>query len=172
LEAEHTGDDCGLARAQLADLVLPTQTADGRPAPALKFGQPRAMALLCALCCFSCAPEGVTNGRVRPAVAQLLGVPDDTHTTRTWATIYGAPLARACSTASRADSVTPVTLGQRPALSLTKVHARVLRPSLQALDLRLVAQAPPRLLILFTELDGVPSRARSDLKRDEDRPSP
>lgn len=69
-------------RAQLADLVLPTQTPDGLPAPALKFGQPRAMALLGALCRFACVPEGVTNGRLRPVVAQLLAVPADAYTTR------------------------------------------------------------------------------------------
>jgi hypothetical protein len=41
LETEQVAHDCALAPAQLADLVLPTQTAAGRPAPALKFGQPR-----------------------------------------------------------------------------------------------------------------------------------
>src|SRR5262249_17418135 len=34
LEAEQVAHDCGLAAAQLADLVLPTHTADGQPAPA------------------------------------------------------------------------------------------------------------------------------------------
>jgi hypothetical protein len=33
--------------------------------------------------------------------------------------------------------------GRRVALFLTKVHARVLRPGFQALDLTVIAQAPP-----------------------------
>jgi hypothetical protein len=155
LETEQTAHDCGLARAQLTDLVLPTQTAEGRPAPALKFGQPRAMALLGALCRFACTPEGVTNGRLRPVVAQLLGVPDDAYTARQMGYdlrrlarkgLLGRVPGRLCYT------VTP--LGRRVALFLTKVHARVLRPGLQELDTRLVAQAPPRLRTLFTELDA------------------
>ena len=155
LETEQTAHDCGLAQAQLADLVLPTQTVDGQPAPALKFGQPRAMALLGALCRFACTPEGVTNGRLRPVVAQLLGVPDAAYTARHMGYdlrrlarkgLLGRVPGRLCYT------VTPH--GRRVALFLTKVHARVLRPGLQALDTRLVAQAPPRLRTLFTELDA------------------
>ena len=76
LEAEQTAHDCGLAPAQLADLVVPTATPDAQPAPALKFGQPRVTALLGALCLFVCAPWGITNGRLRPFVAELLGVAD------------------------------------------------------------------------------------------------
>jgi hypothetical protein len=50
LDTEQTAHDCGLAAAQLSDLVQPTETADHQPAPALKFGQPRVTALLGALC--------------------------------------------------------------------------------------------------------------------------
>jgi len=155
LETEQTAHDCGLARAQLADLVLPTHTATGLPAPALKFGQPRAMALLGALCRFACAPEGVTNGRLRPVVAQLLGVPDGAYTARHMGYdlrrlvrkgLLGRVPGRLCY------SLTP--LGRRVALFLTKVHARVLRPGLQALDPHIVAQAPPRLRTLFIALDA------------------
>jgi hypothetical protein len=46
----------------------------------LNFGQPRVTALLGALCLFVTAPEGITNGRLRPAVAQLLGVPAEQYT--------------------------------------------------------------------------------------------
>lgn len=38
-------------------------------------------------------------------------------------------------------------------LFLTKVHARVLRPGLQALDLSFTAQVPPALCSTFTALD-------------------
>jgi hypothetical protein len=43
--------------------------------------------------------------------------------------------------------------GRRIALFLTKVHARVLRPGLQALDLHFPTQAPPALRTTFLALD-------------------
>jgi hypothetical protein len=73
LEIERLAHDCGLAAAQLADLVQPTRTADGRPAPALKFGQPRVTALLNATCHFLWTADGLTNAQLRPLVASLLG---------------------------------------------------------------------------------------------------
>ena len=155
LETEQTAHDCGLAPAQLADLVLPTQTPDGPPAPALKFGQPRVTALLGALCLFACAPEGITNGRLRPCVAQLLGVPADEYTPRQ----MGYDLRRL--TRKRLLHRVPGKLcytltpfGRRVALFLTKVHARVLRSGLQALDDRVTAHAPPPLRTAFAALDA------------------
>ena len=53
LETEQTAHDYGLAPAQLAELVLPSQTSAGLPAPGLKLGQPRVTALLGALCLFT-----------------------------------------------------------------------------------------------------------------------
>ena len=43
--------------------------------------------------------------------------------------------------------------GRRVALFLTKVHARVLRGGLQALDLSFITQAPPPLRTTFIALD-------------------
>lgn len=154
LEAEQTAHDCGLAAAQLADLVLPTQTPDGQPAPALKFGQPRVTALLGALCLFVCTPEGITNGHVRPLVAQLLGIPEAEYTARQ----MGYDLRRLARKGllRRVEGKLCYTLtpfGRRVALFLTKVHARVLRAGLQALDARVIAQTPPPLRAAFAALD-------------------
>lgn len=155
LEAEQTAHDCGLAAAHLAELVQPTQTAAGQPAPALKFGQPRVTALLGALCLFACAPEGITNGRLRPVVAQLLGVPDTEYTARQ----MGYDLRRLARKGllRRVPGKLCYTLtaaGRRTALFLTKVHARVIRPGLQALDTRIAAQVPPPLRTVFAALDA------------------
>lgn len=155
LELEHTAHDCGLAAAQLADLVLPSQTPDGQPAPALKFGQPRVTALLGALCLFAGTPEGITNGRLRPSVAQLLGDPEAPYTTRQ----MGYDLRRLVRKGllRRVPGKLCYTLtpyGRRVALFLTKVHARVLRAGLQALDAQIAPQAPPPLRNAFTALDA------------------
>jgi hypothetical protein len=151
LQTERLAHDCGLAPAQLADLVQPTQTATGLPAPALKFGQPRVTALLNALCHFLWAADGLTNAQLRPLVASLLGT---SYRTRQ----MGYDLRRLIrkGLVTRLDHqhryvLTPY--GRRVALFLTTVHARVLRPGLQALDLSFTAQAPPPLRPTFAALD-------------------
>jgi hypothetical protein len=151
LETERVAHDCGLAPAQLAELVQPTQTPAGQPAPALKFGQPRVTALLNALCHFLWTADGLTNAQLRPLVASLVGTP---YTTRQ----MGYDLRRLTRKGliKRLDHQKRYVLtpyGRRVALFLTKVHARVLRPGLQALDLSFIAQAPPRLRTTFAALD-------------------
>ena len=50
LDTERVGQGCVLASPAFERVALPTLTADGRRAPALRFGDPRVMALLGALC--------------------------------------------------------------------------------------------------------------------------
>jgi hypothetical protein len=151
LETEALAHDCGLAGAQLADLVQPTKTAEGLPAPALKFGQPRVTAVLNTLCHFLWTADGLTNAQLRPLVASLLGT---TYTTRHMG--YDLRRLRRKGLVTRLDRQKRYVLtpyGRRVALFLTKVHARVLRPGLQALDLSFIAQVPPALRTTFAALD-------------------
>jgi hypothetical protein len=158
LQAERVAHDCGLGEPQLAALVLPGRTPDGQPAPGLKFGQPRVMALLAALCLFGLTPEGITNRRLRPQVAQLLG-PDAAYTSRQ----MGYDLRRLArkDLIARVDgklcyALTPQ--GRRVALFLTKLYARVLRPGFQALDRRIASQAPPPLRTALAAVDAATER--------------
>lgn len=151
LQTERLAHDCGLAAAQLADLVQPTRTVDGLPAPALKFGQPRVTALLNALCHFLWTADGLTNAQLRPLVASLLGT---AYTTRH----MGYDLRRLIRKGllTRLDHQNRYVLtpyGRRVALFLTKVHSRVIRPGLQILDVSFTTQAPPSLRTLFADLD-------------------
>jgi hypothetical protein len=155
LDLERTAHDCGLSHTQLTALTAPGRTPEGQPAPALKVGDPRVTALLAALCLFALAPGEITNRRLRPLVAQLLGVPEGQYTARQ----MGYDLRRlkrkgliAPVAGKLAYSLTPD--GRRVALFLTKVQARILRPGLQALDLQLVSQAPPPLRDAYTALDA------------------
>ena len=144
LETETLPHDCGLSQAQLADLVLPTQTAEGQTAPALKFGQPRVTALLNALCHFLRTTDGITNAQLRPLVASCS------------APGYDLRRLRRKGLIPRLDHQKRYVLtpyGRRVALFLTSVHARVLRPGLQALDLSFAARVPPPLRRTFTALD-------------------
>jgi hypothetical protein len=154
LAAERVAHDCGLGEPQFAELVLPGRTPAGQSAPGLKFGQPRVMALLAALCLFGLTPEGVTNRRLRPHVAQLLGGPDAAYTTRQ----MGYDLRRLTRKGliQRVEGklcYTLTPLGRRVALFLTKLYARVLRPSFQALDHRIASQAPPPLRMALAAVD-------------------
>ena len=146
LALERTAHDCGLAAARLSDVTQPTVTPQGQPAPGLKLGDPRVVALLQALCLFALTPAGLTNRRLRPLVAQLLAVPDDRYTCRQ----MGYDLRRLARKGFLARvpgklcyTLTPY--GRRTALFLTKVQARVLRPGFQALDPQPVSHAPPPL---------------------------
>ena len=151
--------DCGLGEPQFAELVLPGHTLAGQPAPGLKFGQPRVMALLAALCLFGLTPEGITNQRLRPQVAQLLGVPATEYTPRQ----MGYDLRRLARKGliARVDGKLCYTLtshGRRVALFLTKLYARVVRPGFQALDRRIASQAPPPLRTALGAVDAATER--------------
>lgn len=151
LETERLAHDCGLAPAQLADLVQPTRTPSGQPAPALKFGQPRVTAVLNALCHFLWTADGLTNVQLRPVIASLLGT---SYTSRQ----MGYDLRRLLRKGllkrlERQHRYVLTPYGRRVALFLTKVHARILRPGLQALDLSFTAQVPPPLRTTFAALD-------------------
>jgi hypothetical protein len=151
LDTERLAHDCALAPTRLAELVQPTHTPDGQPAPALKLGQPRVAALLNALCQFLWTADGVTNAQLRPVVASLLGTPYNARHMG-----YDLRRLRRKGLLQRLDHqhryvLTPY--GRRVALFLTKVHARILRPGLQALDGRFTSQAPPLLRTTFSALD-------------------
>jgi hypothetical protein len=157
LQAERVAHDCGLGEPQFAELVLPGRTPDGQPAPGLKFGQPRVMALLGTLCLFGLTPEGITNRRLRPQVAALLG--KSSYTARQ----MGYDLRRLArkDLIARVDGRLCYTLtphGRRLALFLAKLYARVLRRGFQALDTRIASQAPPPLRTALAAVDAATDR--------------
>ena len=72
LDTERVGQGCVLASPAFERVALSTLTADGRRAPALRFGDPRVMALLGALC-VGLNALGFTNRSLRAQVSRLLG---------------------------------------------------------------------------------------------------
>jgi hypothetical protein len=74
LEVERVSHNSGLSGDSIQRVVQPTVTEDGEKAPALKFGQPRVMALLLALTLFQHLIDGFHNRDLRVLVADLLGV--------------------------------------------------------------------------------------------------
>jgi hypothetical protein len=82
LEVERVSHNSGLSGDSIQRVVQPTVNEDGEKAPALKFGQPRVMALFLALTLFQHLSDGFHNRDVREQVADLLGVTISQYTTR------------------------------------------------------------------------------------------
>lgn len=114
-------------------------------------GQPRVTAVLNGLCHFLWTADGLTNAQLRPLIASLLGT---SYTTRQMGSDLRRLRRKELLTRLKGQKRYVLSLyGRRAALFLTKVHARILRPGFQALDLSFTAQAPPPLRTTFAALD-------------------
>jgi hypothetical protein len=80
LEVERVSHNSGLSGDSIQRVVQPTVTDDGEKAPALKFGQPRVMALFCALTLFQHLIDGFHNRDLRTRIVDLLGVTSNEYT--------------------------------------------------------------------------------------------
>jgi hypothetical protein len=80
LEVERVSHNSGLSGDSIQRVVQPTVNDDGEKAPALKFGQPRVMALFVALTLFQHLIDGFHNRDLRTQVADLLGVTTEQYT--------------------------------------------------------------------------------------------
>jgi len=151
LTLEELAHDCQLAPPQLDRVIQPTRTDDGQRAPALKWGDPRVMALLAALCQFGWAVNGLRHRDLRPLMQRLF---QEDYTARQMSYDLRR-LARkgiiARLEGQHAYMLTP--FGRRIALFLTKVHERVVRPGFQGLNLSITSQAPPPLRTAFAAVD-------------------
>ncbi len=74
VDALRVGQGCVLASPAFERVARPT-LEEGRRAPALRFGDPRVMALAGALCACQHTVAGFTNRNLRAQVSTLLGVP-------------------------------------------------------------------------------------------------
>src|SRR3954451_4960514 len=74
---EHISHDPATGAAAFTAVTAPADV-DGQHAAALRFGDPRAQALLAVLLVFRLQPDGFTNADLRTHLAQLLGVSPDT----------------------------------------------------------------------------------------------
>jgi hypothetical protein len=80
LEVERVSHNSGLSGGSIQRVVQPTVTDDGEKAPALKFGQPRVMALFSALTLFQHLIDGFHNRDLRTRIVDLLGVTSNEYT--------------------------------------------------------------------------------------------
>ncbi len=129
LEAERVSHACTLGEPTFARLQHPARSGDRR-SPALRFGDPRVLALFQALCRFGHLPQGFRNRELRPVVATLLG--RDLSTYSRGAMTYDRRRLRLHGLIERVAGTHRYTLtaeGLRVAFFYTKVYLRILRPT-------------------------------------------
>jgi len=133
LEVERVSQDCRFSQQSMQRLIEPTVTPDGQKAPGLKFGQPRVMALLMALCLFLTLPAGFRNRQLREYVAALLG--RELADYRPGQMTYDLRRLRLKGLICRQPGTTRYELtpyGRNTSLFLARLYQRVLRPGLAA----------------------------------------
>jgi len=153
LEVERTSEHCVLSQDQLDRLQQPTRV-DTQRVPALRFGDPRVMALLAALCLFRLLPDGFRHRDLRADVATLLGLNLDTYPPGRMT--YDLRRLRLKGLIERLPGthryrLTP--LGLRAAYFYTKLHLRILRPAWAALAPR-PDPIPRPLRLAFDRVDA------------------
>jgi hypothetical protein len=147
MQTMRAGQDCVLASPAIERVAQPTLTEDGRRAPALRFGDPRVMALAGALSLTLSGACGITNKSLRALTARLLGASYSTSQMT-----YDLRRLRLNGLIHRIEHTHTYVLtpeGTRIAIFYTKLYNRLLRP-LAAAD---QPQAPPALRQALATID-------------------
>jgi len=149
LMIERAGQGCAIGSA-LFERIHQPYIREGQRTGALRFGDPRAMALTGALCCVVHAVTGFTNRSLRGLVAGLLGT--DYTTSQMTYDLRRLRLHQLIERVPRTNTYTLTPDGIRVAVFYNKVHARILRPLLAAPD---QPPAPVELRRAITTIDRV-----------------
>jgi hypothetical protein len=142
MSAQLAACDCAPDPTTLHQVVSPS-THDGLPAPALRFGEQRVMALLSSLCSYRHLFAGLTNKSLRELVAGF--IPGYTARQMT----YDLRRLRRKGLIRRVPGSQHYELtdhGRRIAVFFTKTYTRIINPSLAELDPTLpddIAQRSP-----------------------------
>jgi len=134
LDVQRISHDPADGQAALAAITDPIITDTGTRIPGLRFTDPRAHALLAALCVFRLLPNGFTNRDLRTHLAPLLGKHIEDMTSGQ--TSYDLRRLRAHDLITRIPRTHRYQVtdsGLRHALFLTRLHNRFLRTGLAEL---------------------------------------
>ncbi|HEX2319134.1 MAG TPA: hypothetical protein VHJ18_09160 [Streptosporangiaceae bacterium] len=158
LEAERAGQCAVLASPAFERIAHPSVDADGRRTPALRFGDPRVMALTGALTTTLLAATGITNKSLRALMTGLTHAPY----TPGQAT-YDLRRLRLTGIITRIERTNRYLLtpdGIRVAVFYTKLHDRLLRPLLAADQPQAPAELRSALRALDQHVSDYTTRAR------------
>jgi len=140
---DHQLDACACApdATLLERVVLPSTTTDGLPAPALRFGDPRTMALLACLCCMGHLFAGLTNRSLRELINGLIPGYSSRQMTYDLRRLTRKGFIQRIPRTHRYQLTSE---GRRLAIFFTKTYTRILNPSLAELDPQLPAEITAR----------------------------
>ena len=158
LEAERAGQGTVLASPAFERIAHPSADADGRRTPALRFGDPRVMALAGALAQMLLPATGITNKSLRALMTGLLHAPyTPGQMTYDLRRLRLAGLIRRIEHTNR-YVLTPD--GSRVVIFYTKLHNRLLRPLLAADQPQAPAELRTALRTIDQHIDDYITRAR------------
>jgi hypothetical protein len=157
LDTQRVGQGCLLASPAFERVAHPTVEA-GRRAPALRFGDPRVMALAGALCTSLLAVTGITNRSLRARVAGLLGT--DYSSAQMSYDLRRLRIKGVIARLPGTDTYTMTSDGMRIAVFYTKLHDRLLRPLTAANDLPAPLRLRQALHTIVTYIDDYIGQSR------------
>ncbi len=140
LGAQLEACPCAPDAQTLERVVLPS-TEDGQPAPGLRFGDPRVMALMSCLCAYAHLLEGITNRSLRALVAGLIPGYTSRQMTYDLRRLQRKGFLRRVPRTQRYELSAD---GRRLAVFFTKTYARIVTPALAELDPDLPAEIVAR----------------------------
>jgi len=146
LVLERVAQHCAISAHTIDRIVLPTVTDEDQRAPALRWGEPRTIAVLSAASGFAFTPQGFTNAQLRERVEALYDAGPKGYTAPQMT--YDLRRLRLKDMIQRVPKshryvFTPT--GRRTTLFLTKSYARVVRPTLDRLEPQLPDDASDAL---------------------------
>ena len=145
LRLERVAHHCAISAHTVERIVLPTLTNEQR-APALRWGDPRTMAVLSAVSGFAFTPEGFTNAQLRERVGALYDAGPTGYTpSRMTYDLRRLRLKHLIQRVPKSHRYVFTAAGRRAALFLTKSYARLVRPTLDRLEPQLPDDAPDPL---------------------------
>ncbi len=158
LEHEQLSQDCFMGLESVRDLGRSTVTADGQRAAALRFGDPRILAVMAALTQWLHLPDGLTNKTLRASVAALLGVAEATYTSAQMSydlrrlRLKGLVVRR-----PKSHTYVLTALGAKVAVFFTKLATRLFQPGLAAVmpDPRMPSPLAEALTVVADLIDGL-----------------
>lgn len=164
LSLERVAQHCAISAHTVERLVLPTIAGDQR-APALRWGDPRTMAVLSALGGFAFTPKGFTNRDLRERVAALYAPGSKGYTPqRMTYDLRRLRLKNLIQRVPKSHRYVFTAMGRRAALFLTKSYARVVRPILDRLEPTLPDEAPDPLRRAWLACEKAFDQAATDAR--------
>lgn len=158
LDAERVGQGCVLASPAFERIAHPTVDAAGGRTPALRFGDPRVMALTGALCQTLLAATGFTNKSLRALIAGLLG--SDYRPGQMTYDLRRLRLAGLIRRIPRSNRYLLTPDGIRIAVFYTKTYNRLLVPLTAADQPQAPAELRAALSTIDRHVDNYVTRAR------------